>query len=221
MNHKPTIFFDLGNVLVHVDKQLAIRKLSELTGRNTIEITDLISSEKEEAFGRGEMTSLEYLAYFREKFRLPDSLTLEELTRWWIAPFTPNEPVLAMLPKLRRQTKIFLLSNTNAIHIEALENAYRILPRLDGAILSYEVGFLKPDREIYEIAMKRAGASPEKSIFVDDLEENVEGAKRVGMRAHRFTSVADLISFFESEGFDLNSSGIHTDQRQILPKQMN
>ena len=212
MNHKPTIFFDLGNVLVHVDKQLAIRKLSELTGRNMVEITELISLEKEEAFERGEMTSLEYLAYFREKFRLPESLTLEELTRWWIVPFTPNEPVLAILPKLRRQTKIFLLSNTNAIHIEALESAYRILPRLDGAILSYEVGFMKPDREIYEIALERAGASPENSIFIDDLEENVEGAKRVGMCAHRFTSAVGLTSFLESEGFDLNSNGNGTDQ---------
>lgn len=212
MNHKPTIFFDLGNVLVHVDKQLAIRKLSELTGRNMVEITELISLEKEEAFERGEMTSLEYLAYFREKFQLPESLTLEELTRWWIVPFTPNEPVLAMLPKLRRQTKIFLLSNTNAIHIEAVEGAYRILPRLDGAILSYEVGFLKPDREIYEIALERAGASPENSIFIDDLEENIEGAKKVGMRTHRFTSATDLTLFLESEGFDLNSNRNGTDR---------
>jgi len=212
MNQEPTIFFDLGNVLVHVDKQAAIRKLSEITGRNTSEINDLISSEKEEAFERGEMTSLEYLAYFREKFQLPESLTLEELTRWWIVPFTPNEPVLNMLPKLRRQTKIFLLSNTNAIHIGALENAYRILPRLDGAILSYEVGFLKPDRKIYEIALERAGVRANKSIFIDDLEENVEGAKSVGMRAHQYISTVDLTAFLESEGFDLNSNGNPTDR---------
>ncbi len=212
MNQEPTIFFDLGNVLVHVDKQAAIRKLSEITGRNTREINDLISSEKEEAFERGEMTSLEYLAYFREKFQLPESLTLEELTRWWIVPFTPNEPVLNMLPKLRRQTKIFLLSNTNAIHIGALENAYRILPRLDGAILSYEVGFLKPDRKIYEIALERAGVRANKSIFIDDLEENVEGAKSVGMRAHQYISTVDLTAFLESEGFDLNSNGNPTDR---------
>jgi putative hydrolase of the HAD superfamily len=212
MNQKPTIFFDLGNVLVHVDKRMAIRKLSEITGRNTIEIADLISSEKEEAFERGEMTSLEYLSYFREKFQLPESLTLEELTRWWIVPFTPNEPVLNMLPKLRRQTKIFLLSNTNAIHIGALENAYRILPRLDGAILSYEVGFLKPDRKIYEIALERAGVRANKSIFIDDLKENVEGAKSIGMRAHQYLSTADLTAFLESEGFDLSSNGNPADR---------
>lgn len=205
MNRR-TIFFDLGNVLVYVDKTVAVRKLAEITGTDLPDILEYMSSETEQKFERGLLTSDEYLSIFKGKFNLPESLTLEEMTKLWILPFRPNEPVLALLPILKRQANLFLLSNTNAIHIAAVESEFHIIEQLDGAILSFEVGYRKPEREIYEIALEKASAKRENSLFIDDSEENVAGAKEAGIRALQYQSKIKLEEFFISEGFQLYHS---------------
>ena len=58
--------------------------------------------------------------------------------------------------------------------------------RFDELVLSCELGLLKPELEIYEAALDRAGALPSESLFVDDSADNVEGARRAGLSSFRF-----------------------------------
>jgi HAD superfamily hydrolase (TIGR01509 family) len=85
-----------------------------------------------------------------------------------------------------------LLSNTNRIHFEGILANYPLLRHFDRYVLSYEVGAMKPDTLIYEKAIKAAGCRPEECFFTDDIEEYVEGAKRMGIDAVQFQSAAQI-----------------------------
>ncbi|NQV08634.1 HAD family phosphatase [Candidatus Woesearchaeota archaeon] len=71
-------------------------------------------------------------------------------------------------------------------------------PVFDAYVFSCFEGIIKPERKIYELALNRLGVKPEESIFIDDREENVEGAKRVGMHAIVFKDIEQLKKELES-----------------------
>ena len=94
----------------------------------------------------------------------------------------------------------YLLSNTNALHIDFIRERYEFPSFVRGAILSHELGIRKPDPAIYRAAMKLSGTKPEETVFVDDLKPNVESAKELGMIAIRFKNADDLRRRFETLG---------------------
>ena len=198
-----TIFFDLGNVLVNVDKSLAFKKIAEITGLDIRTITEVANSSLEKDFEKGKYSIDEYINLLREKYRMPKTVTLEKLVKIWEISFNLNKPVLNLLTKLKGKAKIFLLSNTDAIHIRAIEGKYDILRNLDGAVLSFEVGYCKPEPEIYHKALKQSNTSCENSLLIDDLEENVLGAEKVGIKGFKFTECDKLKTFLQSEGFQI------------------
>ena len=57
----------------------------------------------------------------------------------------------------------------------------------DGVVVSADIHMIKPDREIFEYLLKKYGLRAEECLFIDDMQENVEGARAAGMQAHRFT----------------------------------
>ncbi len=198
-----TIFFDLGNVLVNVDKSLACRKIAELTGLDIQTVTEAANSRLEKDFGKGKYSINKYISLLHKKYTIPKIITLEKLVKIWELPFSLNKPVLNILPKLKRQVKIFLISNTNAIHIRAIEQKYNILRNFDGSVLSFEVGYCKPEPKIYYKALRQSNTSPENSLLIDDLEENIVGAEKVGIKGFKFTGIDNLKTFLLSEGFQI------------------
>ena len=84
-----------------------------------------------------------------------------------------------------------MLSNTNEIHISSLPDELEkqgglrnINDLFEKVYLSYEVGCRKPDQEIFELVLKDAELKPSETLFIDDSIQHVEGAKKVGIRAH-------------------------------------
>ena len=68
-----------------------------------------------------------------------------------------------------------------------------IFPKLvDGTIYSYDVGLRKPDESIYIRACELANVNPTESVFIDDLIENIDGAKKIGINGIHFTGIEAL-----------------------------
>ncbi len=86
---------------------------------------------------------------------------------------------------------VWLLSNTNHYHILE-EERFKLFDKIKGGIYSFEVGSRKPEEDIYFKALEIAGVTAEKSLFIDDLIENVEMARSLNMNAIQFKSVNDL-----------------------------
>ena len=132
---------------------------------------------------------------------LGTQLSVTEFSEIWNSIFLPETLIPEqMLITLKKRYRLVLLSNTNVLHFAGLEAAYPLLRHFDANVLSFQVGMMKPDAEIYLIAAEVAQCPPAACLFIDDLPENVEGARQVGMQAVIFTSRPQLEKDFEKLG---------------------
>jgi putative hydrolase of the HAD superfamily len=100
-----------------------------------------------------------------------------------------------------RVGRLVLLSNLNAdgARFVRSERARPWVSHFDDLVLSCEHRLLKPEAEIYELALDAAGVLPGDALFVDDNEANVEGARRAGLSSFRFTGEEDFIATLQSD----------------------
>jgi len=96
--------------------------------------------------------------------------------------------LVSYIRRMRGRYKTALLSNASAEFAEILHTKFGLGDCFDVTIVSGQVGMMKPDPAIYGLALERLGVAPHQAVFVDDMPENVEGAKTVGMHAIRFTT---------------------------------
>ena len=91
-----------------------------------------------------------------------------------------------------RGVRVFVLSNSSAETLPRSELVQSLLSKFDGAMVSGEIGLLKPDAAIYAAAVERFGLDPSTTWFVDDNKANVDAAIACGWNGHHFIDPADL-----------------------------
>ncbi|HEX8287902.1 MAG TPA: HAD family phosphatase [Pyrinomonadaceae bacterium] len=183
-----TFIFDLGNVIVSFDHGKIVQRFGEFCMYSPDEIfSKAISSEVVREYSVGAITTTEfYEAVIRE---LDISMSFEDFFQAWNCTFVP-EPILPerIIKSLSEKYKLLVLSDTNEMHFDYIKENFPILDYIDDFILSHKVNVVKPSAEIFQAVVKIAGCKPEECFFVDDLQVNVEGAKRFGLNAMQFIS---------------------------------
>ncbi|MBU1107778.1 MAG: HAD-IA family hydrolase [Candidatus Riflebacteria bacterium] len=104
---------------------------------------------------------------------------------------------LPILELLRKYGTLAMLSNTNAVHVGTLRNSTEIFKPFDHLFFSYEMGMVKPDREIYEAVCSSLQKEPQQIYFFDDSDANVLGAREAGLNAYVVNSprqIQEIIS---------------------------
>ena len=109
-----------------------------------------------------------------------------------------NRELVETLPSLRERYRLGLLSNANDDLRQMLTERWQITDQFDDMIISAEVGLLKPDRRIYELAVSRLGVQPDEAVFIDDMPVNVEGARIAGLQAIQYLNNQQVIEDLES-----------------------
>ena len=94
--------------------------------------------------------------------------------------------------------RLYLLSNYGSVLFEKHTKGAAFHQYLDGGVISWQIHAIKPHRAIYRELLSRYGLDPGECLFFDDLEENVEGARRAGIPARRVYSEEDLLSFLRA-----------------------
>ncbi|WRQ79822.1 HAD-IA family hydrolase [Streptomyces sp. MUM 178J] len=107
------------------------------------------------------------------------------------APFWVDDVVVAMLRRIREHLPLVLVTNAT-LDLESDLEALGLSDLADHVVSSARVGVAKPDRAIYEIAVKRAGVAMERCLFVDDSLENVEAAVALEMTGVHYRRQGDL-----------------------------
>lgn len=97
-----------------------------------------------------------------------------------------DDVLIAYLRGLRPALKTALLSNAWTSLRAALETQWSIADAFDVIVISAEVGLVKPNPQIYHLALAELGVSPEEAIFLDDMQENIDAARFLGMRGVLF-----------------------------------
>ena len=188
-----TVLFDMGNVLVYFSHERMCAQIGALCGKSEAEIRRLLlDSGLQWKFERGRISETEFHREFEAAAGC--SVKLVELIHAGSDIFELNEGVLPLLEELRGlKHRLVLLSNTSVSHFEHVRSQFDVLDYFDDFVLSYEVGALKPDTEIFHAAAKGIGCEPSEGFFTDDIEANVEAARRCGLDAEVFTGVGATI----------------------------
>ncbi|MGZ4034188.1 MAG: HAD family hydrolase [Bacteroidia bacterium] len=185
------IIFDLGNVILNIDYLLATKAFKEL-GLNSFE-TQFSQAQQQvlfDSYEKGQISSLQ----FRNELKVycKKDTTDQEIDSAWNAMLLDLPPErLDLLNRLKKTHRIFLLSNTNEIHINAfhiyLQKTFKIADLsayFEKVYLSYKIGMRKPDAEIFEFILKENNLDPQETIFIDDSIQHIEGAKKLGIEAY-------------------------------------
>lgn len=181
------IIFDLGGVLLPVDYDAvltAFGKLGPAPGASFY--SQQAQQPLFDRLERGEITGGEFLFGLKQLF--PDA-SENDLTAAWnaiLGRFASER--LELLKKIRKHYRIFLLSNTNEIHIRRfLENLKTdngvedFTEYFEEVYFSYETGFRKPEKEIFELVLLENKLDAAETLFIEDTEANVHGALSVGI----------------------------------------
>ncbi len=187
-----TIISDFGRVVLWFDNTPFYQKMTTYCSKSVDEIRAIVhrSAEFYELFDRGELTPREF--YERAIALLGARIGYDEFVAAYIDIFSRNQPVLNLYRSLKRKYKLMLLSNTDPLRFGFARGKFPDAMFFDDYILSYEVRTLKPEPGIYREAIKRAGDPPESCIFIDDMEENIEGAAAVGLKGVLYNPDTDL-----------------------------
>ncbi len=199
-------YFDIGKVLLCFDHAISCRQIGQLVGLDEQQVRErLFTSGIELEHERGAYTLDAYYELCCEA--LGTRVPRDELALAASDIFTVNFPVHAVVSQLHAAGyRLGLLSNTNEVHWNFYaDGRYAIIPRLfETAALSFRIGALKPEPEIYRAAAELAGVPPEKIFFVDDVPGHVEGAREVGFDAVQYTTTAQLVADLRKRGVLLN-----------------
>ena len=189
-NSIPNIIFDFGGVLLNIDTDQAVKSFQSI-GLSDV---DRIKKEYQEngLFDRLEKGIISP-EFFRSEIRkyIDAEVTDQQIDDAWNSMLLdlPAER-LELLDRLKKNHRIFLLSNTNIIHWEAYMGMVKeqhnvcLSDFFEKDYYSHDLGLRKPDPKIYTTVLEREGLIPSETLFVDDMYANYEAAKSVGMKAH-------------------------------------
>ena len=188
--HIRNIIFDLGGVIINIDYNRTAEAFKNLGMKDF----DAIYSKAKQAhlFDRLETGELAEEMFHEEMYNyLPQGIPADKITAAWNAMLL-EFPASRMdfIYELKKHYRLFLLSNTNSIHLkeflrmadvqlgsDRFENAF------EKVYYSCSIGMRKPDTEIFEFVLKENGLTANETLFVDDSAQHIEGALKAGLHA--------------------------------------
>ncbi len=110
-----------------------------------------------------------------------------------------NDEVLEYIQKLKQKgIKTCICSNNFITRVQKLEKRFHFLQNFDCAVFSYQVGVLKPNKEIFESLLKELNIQPSELIYSDDTEDKLSAAKELGIQTHLYVDFAEFKKFVDS-----------------------
>ena len=192
--------FDLGNVLLPFNYQRAVKKLNDLEkglGENFIDFYKA-NYEYHRAFERGDMPEDEFVEKMLSA--LGHKIDKETFCRLYSDIFSENKEVVDLLPKLKKNYTLVLLSNTNIIHYKYGWKKYKFIQNFDKIVVSYEAGANKPEKKIYRAVESLTGEHSARHFFIDDIAEYVDAARELGWEGVQYKGYKDLMTELINRG---------------------
>lgn len=199
-----TIIFDFGDVFINLDKKATLDGLKKFGLSDWNEDLNHLNL----SFEKGQIAREDFLLGIQK--HIPNA-SIEEITTAWNAVLL-DFPLkrLEFLQKLSKKYKLFLLSNTDSIHIETFEQEngtsfysdfYQCFEKV---YFSFEMGMRKPDVEIYNFVLSQHNLIAKHTLFVDDKKENTDAAQSLGIHIWNLqVGKEDVVDLFSKKEWPL------------------
>jgi putative hydrolase of the HAD superfamily len=141
-------------------------------------------------YERGECSPDEFATGLVEEWELTvePAVFLDAFGAWPVGPYPGADELVA---RTREATAVGCLSTTNVGHWDRNFSRWPIFQAFDHRFLSFELGLLKPDREVFDHVAQLVDIAPARILFLDDNQQNVDGAREAGFRAARTRGVEE------------------------------
>lgn len=195
-----TIIFDFGDIFINLEKEATIAEFKKL-GLNGPNEELLIMNDM---FERGKITEQQFIDSFK-KF-IPEA-DVHQIRKAWNAVIG-EFPLyrLEFLQMLSSKYRLFLLTNTDSIHISRFEHMAGIsffsdfYQCFEKVYYSFEMGMRKPDAEIFNYLLKKHDLSPKRTLFIDDKKENTDAAAALGIQVWNLkVGEEDVVDLFDKQ----------------------
>lgn len=195
-----SIIFDFGDIFVNLDKEGSINEFKKLGLHGPNE--ELL--EKNDLFEKGEITELEFIETFQKY--LPEA-TIDDIRKAWnkvIGEFPLYR--LEFLQMLSERYRLFLLTNTDQIHIDHFEHkvgqsfSRDFYQCFEKVYYSFEMGMRKPDEKLFKNILTTHDLSPKRTLFIDDKKENTDVAEALGIQVWNLqVGQEDVVDLFDKK----------------------
>ncbi len=190
MTDDRAVLFDLGNVLVGLDVNMFWRSLG-FDGPEAIAPYAGALRAWARRYESGEFATIDFvdgLGTILDGRFTPEALVeaFDQIIR------EPIDGMAEIVARVSARHRTALVSNTNELHHHGSVRRVPALRHLHRHYVSYQLKVMKPGREFYEAIIRDQQLQPERMVFIDDLEENVNGAVDAGLRGIKFVDAASL-----------------------------
>ncbi|WP_133011558.1 HAD family hydrolase [Marinomonas flavescens] len=191
------VMFDLGNVLVDLGDVEKMHEMLNTEGEESDVWLKWLRSPSVAAFDSGKITFDQFA------MRLPqevgsnvDKETFKKAFKAW--PKGLFTGALELVQSVKPNYHRAILSNTNAAHWSRLMNEMGLAGNFHSYFASHLIGSVKPDRSIYDYVLDALQVAPEKILFIDDNQVNIDMAQTLGIQAHRVKGVEEAKNVLNS-----------------------
>ena len=201
MNNIDTLILDFGGVIINLDYSKPVDEFKKL---GISDSKKLYSKEEQtslfDSLECGQISDEKFLNEIRKKSNTND---LELIKKAWnsILLNIPEERV-HLLKKLSLKYKIYLLSNTNSIHLNEIISAYgekkwrNFISIFNEVYFSNQIGMRKPNEDVFFYLIKKNKLDVSKTLFIDDSPQHIKTAKKIGFKTYHLTDKEDIVSLF-------------------------
>jgi FMN phosphatase YigB (HAD superfamily) len=199
------VVFDIGRVLIRIDVARAMNGLAKEMSMS-LSPTQLWSAiEKDPSWKdwqEGRISPRDWHLHMNRRFG--GTAAFEQFVDSWNLVLHP-EPILGkdLFEKLAKKYRLALLSNTDPIHVAHMEAKYEFFAYFQHRIYSCSVGATKPSPIIFREALRACRVKAEEAVYIDDIAEFVEVARRMGMPSIQFQSAGQLTEAFRDLGLEV------------------
>lgn len=193
------VIFDLGGVILNIDYQLTIKAFNNLGAANfQFAYSEHNQKTLFDNFEVGRIAPEDFRKKLKEQYNL--NISDQEFDEAWNAmlldiPIEKIEFIKNL--RLQQDIKTFLLSNTNTIHFQAFhsQHGHEVFSEcFNKEYYSYQVGKRKPNPEAFLMILSENNLLPEQTLFLDDINQNVESARTVGLHAELITETLTIFN---------------------------
>jgi len=191
------IVFDVGNVLVRWDPAAVVVKVFPDLAEPEVLAQQVFKSQIWMDLNLGKLSEPEAIPIYQKTLNLERELvlTLLQTAKESLLPIAGSFDLLEKFYQAR--FNLFALTDNTKEIMSFLKDKYKIWHMFKGIVVSAEIGFLKPAREIYMSLLNTHHLIPQETLFLDDLKHNIDGANAVGISGIQFDTTAQCIKELE------------------------
>jgi len=195
------IIFDIGSTITNNDWKGRLEAIRKETGIAIHKDEQVRALTSKASVGKVNFKDVLKLSLDKNENKLPFKKLMQSYEKNYVKYAPINKKMIKLVKDLRKNYKVIALSNTQDLH-ESLNRKRGVFRYFDRTFLSNRMHLAKPDKKAYLYVLKSLKLKPEQCIFIDDKEENIVSAKKIGIKSIHYTNYQHLMKHLKHLGVE-------------------